>query len=65
MIKCKGCAGTIEYVPIEDLRGTPDYFNGGPAIAHIPAEPCQWFLDTPASKILAYLNVATYKAKQT
>lgn len=61
MIKCKGCDGEIEYVPVEDLRGTPAYPHAGPAIKHIPEIPCQWFIDTPGMQILAYINVAVYK----
>ena len=63
MIKCKGCEGDVEYVLIEDLRGTPMYSHAGPAIKHIPETPCQWFIETPATQILAYINVASYKTR--
>ncbi len=64
-VKCKGCEGTIEYVPTEVIKGTAHYYNGGPAIAHIPVEYCAWFRDTSAREIIAYINVASYKAGQS
>ena len=65
MIKCKGCNGQIEYVPLAQVRelGEKDYRNAGPALVHDPAPGCKWFFETPNAQILAYINVAEYKAK--
>ena len=63
MPKCKGCTGTIEYVPTAQLADS-DKFYGEPALSHDPVDYCDWFRDTPASQIIAYINVAEYKLKQ-
>lgn len=65
-MKCKGCTGEVEYIPLTEAvdRGG-NFYAAGPALTHIPTPPCQWFTETPAVQILAYINVAEYKTRQT
>lgn len=63
MVKCKGCSGEIEHVPVEDVRGTPQYANAGPALKHVPELPCKWFTETRAADIIAYVDVAAFKSR--
>lgn len=65
MIKCKGCTGQIEYIPLAKVRerGLMEQ-NAGPALLHDPATPCKWFLDVSLADALAYINVAEYKTSR-
>lgn len=63
MIKCKGCDGEVEYIPLAKAEEGSKSF-AGPALVHIPPQPCQWFRNTSAHEIIAYTNVATYKAER-
>ncbi len=63
-MKCKGCEGEIEYVPLAQVDAA-DRYHAGPALTHFPFPACQWFNETPAIQILAYINVAEYKLRQT
>lgn len=62
-MKCKGCTGGIEYVPLAQVKelNARDYHNAGPALTHTLPH-CDWFENTPAMQIIAYINVAEYKA---
>ena len=65
MIKCKGCAGSIEYQSLASIKplGEKDFYNAGPAAVHTMPY-CEWFINVSAADLLAYLNVAEYKTQR-